>query len=467
MEAHSQRNLLRSIPSVNELLNHPALQEVLEQFPRQLVVSTMREEIARLREEIRTQSFPPAVGAPGELAARIAAQVAENARFALRKLVNATGIVIHTNLGRAPLSATVLDNVRAVAEGYSNLEYDLYRGERGSRYQHVEKIITDLTGAESALVVNNNAAAVLVALNALARNREVIVSRGELIEIGGSFRLPDVMRQSGCVLKEVGATNRTRIEDYEEAITPETGLLLKAHTSNYRIMGFSESVSLAELVGLGKKYDISVMEDLGSGTFVDLSYYGLPEEPTVNHTVAAGADIITFSGDKLLGGPQAGVIVGSKEQLAVIKKNPLLRAVRVDKFTISALEATLREYLDTNQAMQNIPVLQMLSCPKEKVRKKADRLCRRLKKNRKDKYHIKVEPDFSQAGGGSLPQAQIPTFVVAVVPSEFSVAELDRRLRENTPPVIGRVSKERMLFDLRTVFDNEIPIIADALERLS
>ena len=467
MEAQYQKNMLRSIPSVSELLNESPIRDLLSTFPRQLVLSTMREEIDRVRQEILSSAIPTVIIDSALLIQRICTQTVVNSQYVLRKVINATGVIIHTNLGRAPLSAKALDNLRQVAEGYSNLEYDLEKGERGSRYSHVEKLLLELTGAESGVVVNNNAAAVLVCLNTMASTREVIVSRGELIEIGGSFRLPDVMRHSGCLLKEVGTTNRTRIADYEEAITPETGMLLRAHTSNFRIMGFTEQVSLQDLVSLGRKYDIPVMEDLGSGTLVDMSSYGLEEEPTVPRTVATGVDIVTFSGDKLLGGPQAGIIVGRKEYIERIKKNALLRALRIDKFTVSVLEATLKEYLDVDKAIQAIPVLRMLACPPAEIRKRAIRLSRRLKKNLADKAEITVQAESSQAGGGSLPLMQIPTFAISLKPRHCSVAELDRRLRRNSPPIIGRVSKERMIFDLRTVSDVEIPAIVKALERLS
>lgn len=470
MEAQTQKSILRSIPSVTELLSHPAIRELVGRFPRQLVLSTIREELDLIRREIlsphHTAPTPP-LSDPASLVQHIGEQVAKNSRLVLRKVVNATGVVIHTNLGRAPLSAKVLDNLRTIAEGYCNLEYDLEKGERGSRYQHIEKILTDLTGAESAVVVNNNAAAVLVSLSTIASRREVIVSRGELIEIGGSFRLPDVMRQSGCILKEVGSTNRTRISDYEQALSPETGLLLSAHTSNYRILGFSERVALKDLVSLGRKHTLPVMIDLGSGTLVDLSAYGFEDEPTVPQTVASGADVITFSGDKLLGGPQAGIIVGRKQYIDAIKKNPLLRAVRVDKFTVAALEATLREYLDRDKAVQTVPVLRMLSCPPKEVKEKADRLRRRLKKQVAGDYVIGIAQEFSQAGGGSLPLQQIPTYVVTLQPRAFSVVELDLRLRRNIPPIIARVSKEKLILDLRTVFDHEIPLIVEALENVS
>jgi len=469
METKSKKNTLRFIPSVNEILNHSSVQRLLREFPRSLVLNTIRETLENIRKEIRAGlSFPAPSKKANEdtIIGRITGQVKENSQASLRKVINATGIIVHTNLGRAPLSSKVLKNLCAIAEGYCNLEYDLKKGERGSRYQHVEKILKDLTGAESAIVVNNNAAAVLVALSTLAKSREVIISRGELIEIGGAFRLPDVMNQSGCILKEVGTTNRTRISDYQEAISPETALLLTAHTSNYRILGFTEQVSLDELVALGNQSKIPVMKDLGSGSLVDLSPFGLKDEPTVPVTIEKGLDVVTFSGDKLLGGPQAGVILGKKKYLDLIRRNPLLRALRVDKFTVAALETTLQEYLDADKAIEEIPVLKMLSASYDEIKKKAVSLFRRLKKISSDAYEISLEDGFSQAGGGALPLQQIPTRIITLIPRFCSVAELDKRLRGFQPPVITRINQDRLIIDVRTVFSREIPIIAEALEKL-
>ena len=469
MEKQTKKNILRFIPAVNELLNQPPIKGLIQVFPRQMVLNTIREELESCRREIVSGEYPPSTSKERNLESfvdRIINQVHKNSRLNLQKVVNATGIIIHTNLGRAPLFRRVLEHVYSIAEGYCNLEYDLKKGKRGSRYQHVDKILHELSGAESAVVVNNNAAAVLVALNTLAKSREAIVSRGELIEIGGAFRLPEVMHQSGCILREVGTTNKTRISDYQQAISQETALFLTAHASNYRILGFTEQVPLKELVSLGRQFDIPVMKDLGSGNFVDLTPYGFENEPTINQTIETGVDVITFSGDKLLGGPQAGIILGKEKYLDRIKRNPLLRALRVDKFTLAALEITLREYLDVDKALQSIPVLRMLTCPYEEIKKRAASLFRRIRRRVPDAYEMSVEDDFSQAGGGTLPVQQIPTRVVALIPRLFSVAELDKRLRTYQTPIVARVSQERLIIDVRTVFSHEIPIIVDALEKI-
>ncbi|MBW1679102.1 MAG: L-seryl-tRNA(Sec) selenium transferase [Deltaproteobacteria bacterium] len=468
METQSKKNILRSLPAVNELLNQAPIKELLLLFPRQVVLNTIREELEACRQEIISSESPISTSKETNLKSfvdRITVQVQKNSRLNLRKVINATGIIIHTNLGRAPLFPRVLENLCTIAEGYCNLEYDLEKGERGSRYKNVDKILSELSGAESAIVVNNNAAAVLVTLNTLAKSREVIVSRGELIEIGGAFRLPDVMHQSGCILMEVGTTNKTRVSDYQQAISRETALFLTAHASNYRILGFTEQVPLQELVSLGRQFDIPVMKDLGSGNFVDLTPYGMEDEPTVMQTIETGVDVVTFSGDKLLGGPQAGIILGKKKYLDEIKRNPLLRALRVDKFTLAALEVTLREYLDVDKAIQSIPVLRMLTCPYEEIKKKATSLFRRLKRKVPDAYEMSIEDDFSQTGGGSLPLNQLPTRAVTLIPRFFSVTELDKRLRRNQPPIVARISKERLIIDVRTVFPHEIPIIVDALDK--
>ncbi|MBN2466974.1 MAG: L-seryl-tRNA(Sec) selenium transferase [Deltaproteobacteria bacterium] len=469
MEITSPKARLRALPSVSELLLQARVQELLPKFPRSIVLNAIREALDALREKIMAGDYPPSTSKKMTVSAlldRITDHVNKSARPHLQKVINATGIIIHTNLGRAPLSSPLLEHLCAIAGGYCNLEYDLEKGERGSRHVHMETILKDLTGAESALVVNNNAAAVLVTLNTLAASREVIVSRGELIEIGGAFRLPDVMKHSGCILREVGTTNRTRLSDYREAISPETALLLTSHTSNYRILGFTEQVPLKELATLGRQHHIAVVKDLGSGSFVDLSPFGLKDEPTVSATLRSGVDLVTFSGDKLLGGPQAGVIVGKKKYLDPIKQNALLRAVRIDKFTVAALEYTLREYQDIDKALRSVPVLQMLACPLDEIKRKAARLYRRLKKSVADAFEIGLANDISYPGGGALPLQSLPTRVVTLVPKSFSVTEFDNRLRQCRPPIIARVSQEKLIIDVRTVFANEIPMISQALETL-
>jgi L-seryl-tRNA(Ser) seleniumtransferase len=470
METQARKNILRFIPAVDEVLKHPSIQELIVGFSRKLVLTLIRDELDGLRKKILAQEIvsSPDRGTTLKILVDQIVQKAKNTNLLhLGKVINATGIIIHTNLGRAPLLRRAVENIGGVAEGYCNLEYELEKGERGSRYMHVEKILEELSGAESALVVNNNAAAVLVVLNTLAQGHEAIVSRGELIEIGGSFRLPDIMRQSGCALKEVGTTNKTKLSDYERGISQETRLFLTAHTSNYRILGFTEQVALKDLVGLGRTFNIPVMKDLGSGNFVDLTPYGLEDEPTVMETISSGVDVVTFSGDKLLGGPQAGIIVGKKKYLDEIKKNPLLRALRVDKFTLAALEVTLREYFDPEKAVKSIPVLEMLTVTPEELKKKAKTLFRQITRKAKDAYEMSVEKDFSQAGGGSLPLQTLPTWVVTLIPRSFSVAELDKRLRKHHPPIVARINQERLLIDVRTVFTHEMPIISKALERVA
>jgi L-seryl-tRNA(Sec) selenium transferase (EC 2.9.1.1) len=465
MENQAKKNILRSIPAVDEVLNQPSIQELISVFPRKLVLTIIRDELETIRKKILTQEtvFSPDRDTTLKILVDQIAQKAKNsALLHLKKVINATGIIIHTNLGRAPLLNRAVKNIGEIAEGYCNLEYELEKGERGSRYLHVEKILKELSGAESALVVNNNAAAVLVALNTLARGHEVVVSRGELIEIGGSFRLPDIMRQSGCILKEIGTTNKTKLSDYEQAISQETRLFLTAHTSNYRILGFTEQVVLKDLADLGRTFNIPVMKDLGSGNFVDLSPYGLEDEPTVMETISSGVDVVTFSGDKLLGGPQAGIIVGKKRYLDAIKQNPLLRALRVDKFTLAVLEVTLREYFDPEKAVKSIPVLKMLTATQEELKKKAKTLFRQITRKAKGAYEMSVEKDFSQTGGGSLPLQTLPTWVVTLIPRSFSVAELDKRLRKHHPAIVARINQERLLIDVRTVFAHEMPIISEA-----
>ncbi len=381
-------------------------------------------------------------------------------------MINATGVILHTNLGRAPLCREALERIVEVARGYSNLEYDLAKGERGLRYDHVRQLLCALAGAEDALVVNNNAAAVLLVLNTLAEGKEAIVSRGELIEIGGEFRIPDVMEKSGARLREVGTTNRTRLADYERAVGPETGLILKVHTSNFRIMGFTEEADLASLVELGKKNGLPVVDDLGSGCFIELDRYGLEREPTVRDCLATGVDVVTFSGDKLLGGPQAGIILGKREALARIRKNPLNRALRIDKLTLAALEATMVQYLRPEAALADIRVLRSLTEPLDAVRKRAKRLLAILRRVLKERAAVSLVNGVSMAGGGSLPTQEIPTVLVGVRAASLSAAALEGKLRRRATPVIARVAEDQILLDLRTLDAGECSEIRDALEAI-
>jgi L-seryl-tRNA(Ser) seleniumtransferase len=461
--------MLRKIPSVDEILSREEIVSLLNVHPRAVVVEAIRKGLGRLREQVLRQEdlsgCEEAFFSFDNLLPLIQREIDLQVQPRLCRVINATGIVIHTNLGRAPLHPLALKQIVTVAKAYSNLEYDLGRGERGDRYAHVEEILCRLSGAESALVVNNNAGAVLLCLNTLAEGREVVISRGELVEIGGAFRIPDVMKRSGAFLREVGTTNRTHRSDYQRAIGPESGLLLKVHTSNFRVMGFASEVSLDELVQLGREHHLPVMEDLGSGCFVDLSRYGLEKEPTVQEAIRTGVDVVTFSGDKLLGGPQSGIILGKKEILDSIKINPLTRALRIDKLTLAALESTLLLYLDERRAMEGIPVLRMLGLEKRKLKSRGRRLLKRLQEKVGKGVQVTLKEDVSQAGGGSLPLQELPTIVLSIKSSDRSVNSLEERLRRSTPPVISRISKDELILDMRTVFDEEIPLLAAGIEK--
>lgn len=384
--------------------------------------------------------------------------------YSLKKVINATGIILHTNLGRAPLPKVALERVVEISRGYSNLEYEITGGSRGERYSHVEKLLIELTGAEDAIVVNNNAAAVLLCLSTLARSKEVIISRGQLVEIGGSFRIPDVMAQSGAQLVEVGTTNKTHLADYEKAINENTALILKVHTSNFKLVGFSSQVDNRNLVELARNRGLFVMEDLGSGVLIDQSCWFF-DEPTVQESVKSGVDIVTFSGDKLLGGPQAGIIVGKSSIIEEIKKNPLTRALRIDKMTLAALEAILLLY--KNEQYDKFPIYKMLTQKVTELTDKANNLAEGLKNVFKEKGNIKILDDVSEVGGGSLPGIQIPTKVVALMVKNCPVEDLAKRFRESFIPVIGRIKNDMFLLDMRTVSDDDIsPIIAVAEEIL-
>ena len=452
---------LRGLPSVDQLLRALAGRAELEGVPRARLTALVRETLDAERRRVREGRAAPV--AADALAARVVERARRAGLFSLRPVINATGVVLHTNLGRALMSALAIERLHAVAAAYSNLELDLATKERGSRYSHVEGLLRRLTGAEDALVVNNNAAAVLLALETLAHGREVVVSRGELIEIGGEFRIPDIMLRSGAVLREVGTTNRTHLRDYAEAIGPSTALLLKVHTSNYRVVGFTADVSSRELVELGRERGIPVMEDLGSGSLVDLRPWGFPYEPTVPEAVATGLDLVSFSGDKLLGGPQAGIVVGRRAVVERLKKNPWNRALRIDKFTIAALEATLYGY-ESGAALETIPTLRLLSEPLAAVRGRARRLLRRLSPPSRERLAARIVDDHAQVGGGALPTVELPTAGLAVGRDAQEAMRLDARLREGDPPVIGRIVDDRLLLDCRTVLAAQISELAKALE---
>jgi L-seryl-tRNA(Ser) seleniumtransferase len=464
-----RQQVLRKIPSVDEILSKKEISDLLKTYPRTVVVEAIRRGLARLRKEILNRDDVSELDETHisfkNLLSLFHKEIDLQVQPRLRRVINATGIVIHTNLGRAPLHPLALKQMVEVAKTYSNLEYDLNLGERGDRYSHVEEILCRLSGAESALVVNNNAGAVLLCLNTMAEGREVIISRGELVEIGGAFRIPDVMKRSGAFLKEVGTTNRTHLHDYQRAIGPESALLLKVHTSNFRVMGFTSDVSLDELVRLGKEHHLLVMEDLGSGCFINLAHYGLEKEPTVQEAVRTGVDLVTFSGDKLLGGPQAGILLGKKGILDSIKANPLTRALRIDKLTLAALESTLLLYTDEKRAMAEIPTLQMLGLNLKRLKNRGRRLLKRLEGKVGKGVQMTIKEDVSQVGGGALPLQELPTIILSIKSSDCSVNSLEERLRKVDPPIICRISKEELIFDMRTVFDEEVPLLAGGIEK--
>lgn len=464
--------LLRAIPKVDEVLAW--LADLAEQrgeeaervaaAPLLLVKGVVRETLDDCRRRILAGELAdPADLVRERLLPRLAARLAERQRPNFRPLINATGVVVHTNLGRSLLPPEAAAHLTATALRYSNLEFDLATGKRGSRYALVEDLLRELTGAEAALVVNNNAAAVLLVLQTLAAGREVVVSRGQLVEIGGSFRIPEVMARSGARLVEVGATNRTHLRDYQQAIGPETALLLKVHTSNYRISGFTSEVEVGELVQLAAGHRLPVMEDLGSGSLVDFSRYGLTKEPTVQEVLKAGVDVVTFSGDKLLGGPQAGLILGRRELIARIKQNPLNRALRIDKFTLAALESVLRLYYDEEQACRRIPTLRMLTAPLAEIRRRAQRLRRRLGELPADCCRLELRQIESLVGGGALPEMPLPSCALALTPFKLSLNQVEKALRAAPVPVIGRIEDQRLLLDLRTVADDEVAELAAIL----
>ncbi len=456
------------LPGVDRVLELAKPDPFFENIPKSVLVRSVRAAVEDLRRAILDNS--PDIDATNLTDALVLGKVKTSVKAAirpnLRRLINATGVVVHTNLGRSLLPADAIENLVTIAGRYSNLEFDLLKGARGSRYSNVEDILCEVSGAESAMVVNNNAGAVLLSLNTIANGKTVIVSRGELIEIGGAFRIPDVMAKSGGILKEVGTTNRTHLKDYESAIENDTGLFLKVHTSNYSIVGFTAQVSLKELVDLGAKYQIPVMEDLGSGTFIDFSRYGLIKEPTVQESVAAGADVITFSGDKLLGGPQAGIIVGKQEILDNIKKNPLTRALRIDKLTLAALEITLRHYRDPDKAVDSIPTLRMLTLPFADIETKARQLKTLLEHIGDGRLQVQLLDMASTAGGGALPLLNLPSKGLGINVQGISPNALEKTLRENEPPIIGRIEEDTFMLDLRTVQDDELAIIKDVFEKL-
>ena len=455
--------LYRSIPKVDVLLENPDIVTLIENHHRDVVVDVIREEIDKLRNFIKENDDVNLIETKiNNLIENIKISTEKVYSYNIKKVINGTGTILHTNLGRAIISKKHADYLSEVVTSYSNLEYNLEEGKRGERYSHFEKLICKITGAEAAMAVNNNAAAVMLVLSSMAAEKEVIVSRGELVEVGGKFRIPDVMKSSNAHLVEIGTTNKTHLEDYEDAISENTGAFLKVHTSNFKILGFTESVSIEELCKLGREKDIPVIEDIGSGVLIDLSKYGLEYEPTVQDSIKAGVDVVSFSGDKLLGGPQAGIIVGKKKYIDKMKKNPLTRAFRIDKFTATILEMIFHEYLNEEDAIKNIPVLSLITKDLKEIEENATDLFNKIE-NLKNVADINVEDTFSQIGGGSLPAERIKSKSVTIMPKNISTQSLEAKLRAGKNPVVGRISEEKLILDMRTVLEDEIDILAQKL----
>ena len=455
--------LYRNIPKVDVLLENQDIVTLIENHHRDVVVDVIREEIDKLRNFIKENDDVNLIETKiNNLIENIKISTEKVYSYNIKKVINGTGTILHTNLGRAIISKKHADYLSEVVTSYSNLEYNLEEGKRGERYSHFEKLICKITGAEAAMAVNNNAAAVMLVLSSMAAEREVIVSRGELVEVGGKFRIPDVMKSSNAHLVEIGTTNKTHLEDYEDAISENTGAFLKVHTSNFKILGFTESVSIEELCKLGREKDIPVIEDIGSGVLIDLSEYGLEYEPTVQDSIKAGVDVVSFSGDKLLGGPQAGIIVGKKKYIDKMKKNPLTRAFRIDKFTATILEMIFHEYLNEEDAIKNIPVLSLITKDLKEIEKNTNDLFNKIEKL-KDVADINVEDTLSQIGGGSLPAERIKSKSVTIMPKNISTQSLEAKLRAGKNPVVGRISEEKLILDMRTVLEDEIDILAQKL----
>ena len=453
------KQLLSQIPAINKILLLDEVKSLIQEYSEVAVKSAIKNYIDEIKQEILNEELHEVPSL--ENIVEVVAQIVKNEdKNSLRRVINATGTILHTNLGRSLLSQKIKENIESVAFNYSNLEFDIDNKKRGSRYVHLIDIIKKLTGAEDVLVVNNNAAAVLLTLNTLVKDKEIVVSRGELVEIGGAFRIPEIIKLSGGTPVEVGTTNKTHLKDYENAITDNTGALLKVHTSNYKIVGFTKEVSNEEISYLARENELVSINDLGSGQFVDFSRFGLPYEPTVKEVLDSGIDIVTFSGDKLLGGPQAGIIVGKKEYIEQMKKNQLTRALRVDKMTLAALEATLKLYLDEKEALEHIPTLHMISLSKERLLGKADvfktRLCDL-------DFKITIAEDKAEVGGGSYPASYLESVVVKLEHSRLSATDIERRLLEVEIPIITRIKDNELIFDMRTLRTREFDLVKQAL----
>jgi L-seryl-tRNA(Ser) seleniumtransferase len=457
-------NPFRHLPSVNEVLDFPAVQVLGREHAHDVIVGTVRAELSEARRRLAQGKAIDGQAELEAIARRVVERLGRELRPKLRPVINATGIVLHTNLGRAPVAEEAARAAYQAARGYLNLELDLDSGKRSSRQNAIRDWVCRLTGAESATAVNNNAAATVIALRALCHGREVIISRGQLIEIGGSFRIPEIMAVSGAVLREVGTTNITRLADFERAIGPATAALMQVHTSNYRVTGFTRSVPLADLVALGSKHHLPVIDDIGSGALIDFGRFGFTGEPVARDSIAAGADLVLFSGDKLLGGPQAGILAGRKEFIHKIEKDPLMRAFRLDKMTLAALEATLRLYLNEERALREIPGLRLLGTPLGELRRRAEALAGRLRLL-PGLASVSVAEDTAYVGGGSLPDQAMKTWVVEVAAADCSDADLACRLRLGEPAVVGRLRDGKFILDLRTIFADQEDALVEAVQR--
>ena len=457
------KHLLSQIPAINKILLLDDIKELINTYTEVAIKSAIKQYIEEIKQAILNEELSE-VPSLSKIVGEVEKIVEKEDKNSLRRVINATGTILHTNLGRSLLSEKIKENIESVAFNYSNLEFDIDNKKRGSRYVHLIDIIKKLTGAEDVLVVNNNAAAVLLTLNTLVKDQEIIVSRGELVEIGGAFRIPEIIKLSGGVPVEVGTTNKTHLKDYENAITEETGALLKVHTSNYKILGFTESVSNEEISYLARENELVSINDLGSGQFVDFSKFGLPYEPTVKEILDSGIDIVTFSGDKLLGGPQAGIIVGKKKYIEKMKKNQLTRALRVDKMTLASLEATLKLYLDEKDALEHIPTLHMISLSKERLFGKADVLKTKLSSL---DFDIRIEEDKAEVGGGSYPASYLESVAVKLTHRKLHATEIERRLLEVEIPIITRIKDNSIILDMRTLRTREFDIVKVALEEVT
>ena len=457
------KHLLSQIPAINKILLLDEIKELMNNYTEVAVKSAIKKYIEEVKQAILNEELTE-IPSLSKIVGEVEKIVEKEDKNSLRRVINATGTILHTNLGRSLLSQKIKENIESVAFNYSNLEFDIDNKKRGSRYVHLIDIIKKLTGAEDVLVVNNNAAAVLLTLNTLVKGQEIIVSRGELVEIGGAFRIPEIIKLSGGVPVEVGTTNKTHLKDYENAISEETGALLKVHTSNYKILGFTESVSNEEISYLARENELVSINDLGSGQFIDFSRFGLPYEPTVKEILDSGIDIVTFSGDKLLGGPQAGIIVGKKKYIEKMKKNQLTRALRVDKMTLASLEATLKLYLDEKEALEHIPTLHMISLSKERLFGKADVLKTKLSSL---DFDIRIEEDKAEVGGGSYPASYLESVAVKLTHRKLHATEIERRLLEVEIPIITRIKDNSIILDMRTLRTREFDIVKAALEEVT